>query len=105
MGNSQSITSRDEEIYQLFRLQDIERLSMRNELETLLVTANYARNYLSDDQDVLPEDFFCCIEEMKEVMESIDIKSIDFENNSIFLKRKRSQSKRRDQINSCARKN
>ncbi|MDW1968212.1 hypothetical protein [Vibrio sp. Vb0587] len=104
MDNRQFTTAKDEGIYQLFRFQDVERLSIKSEIKTLLITANYACEYLSDTQDALPEDFFCCIEEMKEVMESIDIKSIDFEKKSIFLKRKKSQVKSRGQKISCARK-
>ncbi|HGF5111192.1 hypothetical protein AVL52_23380 [Vibrio parahaemolyticus] len=105
MNNKQFTTAKDKGIYQLFRFQDVERLSIKNEIKTLLITANYACEYLSDEQDVLPEDFFCCIEEMKEVMESIDIKSIDFERKSISIKRKKSQMNNRDQSISCARNN
>lgn len=105
MDSHQSITSQNDGVYQLVRFQDVERLSIQNEIKTLLITASYACEYLSDDLELLPDDFFCCIEEMKEVMESIDIKSIDFEKKSIAIKRRKSQMKNNSQGISCARKN
>ena len=95
MDTNQSITFKSNGIYQLLRMQDVERLSIKSEINTLLITAKYACDYLSEGLEILPNDFFCCVEEMKEIMESIDIKSIDFERNSVLLSRRKSQRKGR----------
>ncbi|KAA0010068.1 hypothetical protein F0A17_19500 [Billgrantia pellis] len=77
----------DSELARLCRSQAIERHAIGSEIQTLMIIAGYARDFLTEGLEALPEDFFSCIEEMKEVMESIDLKSLDFEKRSLTLKR------------------
>lgn len=79
----------DSGLSRLCRSQAVERLDIEREIQTLLITASYARDVLTVGQDALPEDFFTCVEEMKEVLESIDLKSLEFEKRSVALKRKK----------------
>lgn len=71
----------------LCRIHAVERLAIESEIQTLMITASYARGLLTEGLKTPPEDFFTCIEEMKEVMESIDLKSLGFEKRSLTLKR------------------
>lgn len=92
MANNQYTTPTyiDSGLSRLCRSQAVERLDIEREIQTLLITAGYARDVLTvGQQDALPEDFFTCIEEMKEVLESIDLKSLEFEKRSVALKRKK----------------
>ncbi|WP_299205396.1 hypothetical protein [uncultured Amphritea sp.] len=79
----------DSGLSRLCRSHAVERLAIEREIQTLMITAGYARDVLTVGQDALPEDFFSCIEEMKELMESIDLKSLDFEKRTVALKRKK----------------
>lgn len=91
MANQQctTCTHPDTGISRICRAMAVERLSMENEVKTLIITANYAHNFLSGDLEALPEDFFSCIEEMKELIESLDTSSLEFEKRSLTLKRKK----------------
>ncbi|TVU89916.1 hypothetical protein [Vreelandella titanicae] len=71
----------------LCRSHAVEQHAILSEIKTLVIIANYACDFLTEGLQALPEDFFTCIEEMKEVMESIDLKSLDFEKRVITLKR------------------
>lgn len=71
----------------LCRSNAVEQHAIQSEIQTLVIIANYASDFLTEGLQALPEDFFTCIEEMKEVMESIDLKSLDFEKRVITLKR------------------
>ena len=80
----------DSGLSRLCRSHAVERLAIEREIQTLMITAGYARDVLTvEGLDALPEDFFTCIEEMKELMESIDLKSLDFEKRTVALKRKK----------------
>jgi len=80
----------DSDLSKLCRSHAVERLAIEREILTLMITAGYARDVLTvEGLDALPEDFFTCIEEMKELMESIDLKSLDFEKRTVALKRKK----------------
>lgn len=89
MANKQGITPAytDSGLSRLYRSHAVEQHAIQSEFQTLLIIAGYARDFLSEELEVLPEDFFTCIEEMKEVMESIDLKSLDFEKRSLTLQR------------------
>lgn len=91
MANNQCITPTftDSGLSRLRRSHAVERLAIESEIQTLMITANYARDFLIEGLEALPEDFFTCVEEMKEVLESIDLKSMDFEKRSLTLKRKK----------------
>ncbi|NDL70845.1 hypothetical protein [Vreelandella alkaliphila] len=93
-------TLTDISLSRLCRSHAVERLAIESEIQTLMITAGYARDFLVEGLEALPEDFFTCIEEMKEVMESIDLKSLDFEQRSLTIKRK----KRRIKANAAQRK-
>ncbi len=84
MATDQCITSAffTHELSRLSRLHAVERLSISSEIKTLMLTAQFASAFLDECLDDLPEDFFSCIEEMKEVLESIDLKSLDLEKRS-----------------------
>ena len=91
MASNQCITPTftDSSLSRLCRSHAVERLIIESEIQTLMITAGYAREFLAQGPEALPEDFFSCIEEMKEVLESIDLKSLDFEKRSLTLKRKK----------------
>jgi hypothetical protein len=95
MAIHQSITPSfpDGALSRLYRSHAVERLAIEGEIQTLLITAGYAREFLTEGLEALPEDFFTCIEEMKEVLESIDLKSLDFEKRSLTLKRRKRRLK------------
>lgn len=78
----------DSGLSQLSRLHAVERHAIESEIQTLIITANYARDFLTTvGMGSLPEDFFTCVEELKEVLDSIDLKSLDFEQRALTLKR------------------
>ncbi|MFD2190787.1 hypothetical protein [Pistricoccus aurantiacus] len=89
MANDQSITSGFNEsgLSRMYRSKAVEQHAIQSEIRTLVIIAGYACDFLTERLESLPEDFFTCIEEMKEVMESIDLKSLDFEQQSLTLKR------------------
>lgn len=91
MANNQCITPSfpDSGLSRLCRTHAVERLAIEGEIQMLMITAGYAREFLAEGPEALPEDFFSCIEEMKEVLESIDLKSLDFEKRSLTLKRRK----------------
>lgn len=89
MASRQGITPAfaDSGLSRLYRLHAIEQHAIQSEIRTLIIIADCACDFLTEGLEVLPEDFFTCIEEMKEVMESIDLKSLDFEKRSLTLQR------------------
>lgn len=89
MANRQGITPAfaDSGLSRLYRSHAVEQHAIQSEIRTLVIIAGYACDFLTEGLETLPEDFFTCIEEMKEVMESIDLKSLDFEKRSLTLKR------------------
>lgn len=89
MANSRVVTPAltDSSLSRLSRLHAVEQYAIQSEIQTLVIIAGYAGDFLSEEMETLPEDFFTCIEEMKEVMESIDLRSLDFEKRVITLKR------------------
>lgn len=87
MANKQSITPAFTGLSRLYRSHAIEQHAIQSEIRTLVIIAGYASDLLTEGLEALPEDFFTCIEEMKEVMESIDLKSLDFEKQSLTLQR------------------
>lgn len=89
MANNQGITPvfTDSGLSRLYRSHAVEQHAIQSEIQTLVIIAGYACDFLTEELEALPEDFFTCIEEMKEVMESIDLKSLDFEKRSLTLKR------------------
>lgn len=89
MANKQGITHvfSDSGLSRLYRSHAVEQHAIQSELQTLVIIAGYAGDFLTEGLEALPEDFFTCIEEMKEVMESIDLKSLDFETRSLTLQR------------------
>lgn len=91
MANKQGITPgfTDSGLSWLCRSHAVEQHAIQSEIQTLVIIAGYACDFLTEGLEALPEDFFTCIEEMKEVMESIDLKSLDFEQRSLTIKRKK----------------
>ncbi|USZ48835.1 hypothetical protein [Halomonas sp. DN3] len=91
MANKQGITPAytDSGLSRLYRSHAVEQHAIQGEIQTLVIIAGYACDFLIEGLEALPEDFFTCIEEMKEVMESIDLKSLDFEKRSLTLQRTR----------------
>ncbi len=91
MANRQGITPTytDSGLSRLYRSHAVEQHAIQSEIRTLVIIAGYACDFLTEGLEALPEDFFTCIEEMKEVMESIDLKSLDFEKRSLTLQRKK----------------
>ncbi|WP_299236427.1 hypothetical protein [uncultured Halomonas sp.] len=91
MANRQRITPAftDSGLSRLYRSHAVEQQAIQSEIQTLVIIAGYACDFLTEGLEALPEDFFTCIEEMKEVMESIDLKSLDFEKRSLTLQRTR----------------
>lgn len=89
MANKQGITPdyTDSGLSRLYRSHAIEQHAIQSEIRTLMIIAGYAWDFLTEGLEALPEDFFTCIEEMKEVMESIDLKSLDFEKRALTLQR------------------
>ena len=89
MANRQGITPvfTDSGLSRLYRSHAVEQHAIQSEIQTLVIIAGYACDFLTEGLEALPEDFFTCIEEMKEVMESIDLKSLDFEKRSLTLQR------------------
>ena len=89
MANKQGITHvfADSGLSRLYRSHAVEQHAIQSELQTLVIIAGYACDFLAEGLEDLPEDFFTCVEEMKEVMESIDLKSLDFEKRSLTLQR------------------
>ncbi|MDQ7735283.1 hypothetical protein QT231_21500 [Halomonas sp. SpR1] len=77
----------DSSLSWLCRSHAVEQHAIQSEIQTLVIIAGYACDFLTEELQALPEDFFTCIEEMKEVMESIDLRSLDFEKRVITLKR------------------
>lgn len=91
MANRQGITPAytDSGLSRLCRSHAVEQHAIQSEIQTLVIIAGYACDFLAEGLEALPEDLFTCIEEMKEVMESIDLKSLDFEQRSLTIKRKK----------------
>jgi len=89
MANKQGTTPAftDSGLSRLYRSHTVEQHAIQSEIRTLVIIAGYASDFLTESLEVLPEDFFTCIEEMKEVMESIDLKSLDLEKRSLTLQR------------------
>ncbi|MBN8411444.1 hypothetical protein [Halomonas litopenaei] len=89
MANDQYITTSviENGISRLCRVHAVEQHTIQSEIQTLMIIASYACDFLTEELKALPEDFFACIEEMKEVMESIDLRSLDFEKQTIALQR------------------
>lgn len=81
----------DSSLARQYREHAVEQHIIQSEIKKLVIIASYACDFFTESLENLPEDFFTCIEEMKEVMESIDLKGLDFEKRSLMLKR----SKRR----------
>lgn len=77
----------DSSLSRLYRTHAVELQAMQSEIKTLVIIAGYARDSITEGLEDLPEEFFICIEEMKEVMESIDLKSLDFEKRALALQR------------------
>lgn len=77
----------DSGLSRLCRTHAVEQHAIQSEVKTLVIIAGYACDFLNEGFKTLPEDFFTCIEEMKEVMESIDLKSLEFEKQSLTLQR------------------
>lgn len=77
----------DSGLLRLYRSHAVEQHAIQSEIRALVIIAGYASDFLTEELEILPEDFFTCIEEMKEVMESIDLKSLDFEKRSLTLQR------------------
>ncbi|MDT0502339.1 MULTISPECIES: hypothetical protein [unclassified Halomonas] len=77
----------DNGLSRLYRTHAVELQAMQSEIKTLVIIAGHARDCITEGLEDLPEEFFICIEEMKEVMESIDIKSLDFEKRALTLQR------------------
>lgn len=50
------------------RSHAVEQHAIQSELQTLVIIAGYACDFLTEGLQALPEDFFTCIEEMKEVL-------------------------------------
>lgn len=76
MANRQGITPvfTDSGLPRLYRSHAVEQHAIQSEIQTLVIIAGYACDFLTEGLEVPPEDFFTCIEEMKEVMESIGLK-------------------------------
>lgn len=93
MANQKYIISifTDSGLARLYREHAVDQHIIQSEIKTLVIVASYACDFFTKNLETLPEDFFTCIEEMKEVMESIDLKSLDFERRSLMLQK----SKRR----------
>lgn len=89
MANQKCIT--DNDLSRLARDQEVERLYLDNEIRTLIAIASHARDYLDEGAILPPKDFTTCVEELTEVMESIDTKSLQYEKRALTLQRKRSR--------------
>ncbi|ARS53518.1 hypothetical protein [Kushneria konosiri] len=89
MTDSQGVTHtfNDDGLPSLRRSYAVEQHVIKSELQTLLIIAGYACDFFDEGLKLFPEDFFTCIEEMKEVMESIDLKSLELEKQSLVLQR------------------